>query len=76
MAYDIIIIGAGPAGATLARLLDKRYKVMLLDKRNLIDGNSEGNSKCCGGLLAPDAQQMLGRLGFAVPIDVLVNPKS
>jgi flavin-dependent dehydrogenase len=26
--YDIAIIGLGPAGATLARLLDKKYKVI------------------------------------------------
>lgn len=75
MIYDIAIIGAGPAGATLARLLDKRYKVMLLDKRNLLCRDQNGISKCCGGLLAPDAQQMLGRLGLAVPTGVLVNPQ-
>lgn len=75
MTYDIIIIGAGPAGATLARLLDKQYKVMLVDKRNLINKVHNERSKCCGGLLAPDAQQMLGRLGLAVPTGVLVNPQ-
>lgn len=75
MAYDIIIIGAGPAGATLARLLDKGYKVMLVDKRNLVNGEQNERLKCCGGLLAPDAQQMLGRLGLAVPTGVLVNPQ-
>lgn len=74
MDYDIVIIGAGPAGATLARLLDKNYKVMLVDKRNLVDGN-DIPSKCCGGLLAPDAQQMLGRMGLAVPKDILVDPQ-
>jgi len=31
--YDIAIIGAGPAGATLARLAGKNYKVLLIDKR-------------------------------------------
>ena len=29
MSYDIVIIGAGPAGCTLARILDKSYKVLL-----------------------------------------------
>ncbi len=31
--YDIAIIGAGPAGATLARLLGTRYRVLLADRR-------------------------------------------
>ncbi len=75
MPYDIAIVGAGPAGATLARLLDKRYKVLLLDRRDLIDGENEKRMKCCGGLLAPDAQHMLGKLGLAVPTDVLVDPQ-
>ncbi|MFQ9799503.1 MAG: NAD(P)-binding protein [Clostridia bacterium] len=32
--YDMIIVGAGPAGATLARGLGRRYRVLLVDKRN------------------------------------------
>lgn len=75
MSYDIAIIGAGPAGATLARLLDKRYKILLLDKRDLMDPGEEERSKCCGGLLAPDAQEVLGKMGLAVPTDVLVDPQ-
>lgn len=75
MPYDIAIVGAGPAGCTLARLLDKNYSVLLLDKRDLTRGDYPGNSKCCGGLLAPDAQKMLGRLGMAVPASVLVDPQ-
>jgi choline dehydrogenase-like flavoprotein len=33
--YDVAIIGAGPAGATLARLIGDRYKVLLIEKRQL-----------------------------------------
>jgi len=73
MPYDIAIIGAGPAGATLARLLDKGYKVLLLDKRDLMEPEEEERTKCCGGLLAPDAQEILGRMGLAVPAGVLVD---
>ncbi|HEY8422043.1 MAG TPA: FAD-binding protein [Thermoclostridium sp.] len=73
MPYDIAIIGAGPAGCTLARLLDKNYKVLLLDKRDILAENS--NSKCCGGLLAPDAQKMFGRMGMSIPASVLVDPQ-
>ncbi len=75
MAYDIAIIGAGPAGATLARLLSKQYRILLLDRRDLLDGDNETREKCCGGLLAPDAQKILGRLGLAVPTGVLVDPQ-
>ena len=74
--YDIAIVGAGPAGATLARLLAKDYKVILLDKRSL-DVAYTGSlvAKCCGGLIAPDAQKMLARMGLALPQDVLVSPQ-
>jgi len=74
MAYDIAIIGAGPAGATLARLLPKYYRILLLDRRDLIDRENE-RGKCCGGLLAPDAQEMLGKMGLVVPVDCLVDPQ-
>ena len=68
MPYDIAIIGAGPAGCTLARLLDRSYRVLLLDKRDLSSEEYPGMSKCCGGLLAPDAQKMLGRMGNCASI--------
>jgi flavin-dependent dehydrogenase len=32
--HDLAIIGAGPAGATLARLLGDRYRMLLVDKRH------------------------------------------
>lgn len=77
--YDITIVGAGPAGSTLARLLAKHYKILLLDRRRL-DIHSELGAhdkleKCCGGLIAPDAQHTLARMGLGVPRDVLVGPQ-
>ena len=74
--YDIAIIGAGPAGATLARLIGDQYKVLLIERRRLPD-ESEGFSalKCCGGLLAPDAQMMLSKLGLGLPKNVLEDPQ-
>ncbi|MGI6124353.1 MAG: FAD-binding protein [Acetivibrionales bacterium] len=74
MQYDIAIIGAGPAGVALASFLSKQYRILLLDRRDLIDGENQ-KAKCCGGLLAPDAQKMLGRMGLAVPKSVLVDPQ-
>jgi flavin-dependent dehydrogenase len=74
--YDVAIVGAGPAGSTLARLLANCCKVLLIDKRPLAD-ESDGRTlgKCCGGLLAPDAQAMLSRMGLGLPKDVLVSPQ-
>lgn len=67
--YDIAIIGLGPAGATLARLLDRKYKVVAIDKKN------SKITKCCGGLLSPDAQKILAQFDICLPKDVLVDPQ-
>lgn len=57
--YDVAIVGAGPAGSTLARLIGSKLRVLLVDKRRPTDINKNEyqKSKCCGGLLAPDAQK-------------------
>lgn len=74
--YDIIIIGAGPSGSNLARLLGDKYKILLVDKRDLSnDNNSSILGKSCGGLLAPDAQEMLAKLGLGIPKEILVSPQ-
>ncbi|MGM0688784.1 MAG: FAD-binding protein [Bacillota bacterium] len=72
--YDVIIVGAGPAGSTLARLISTNYKVLLVDKR-FGPSSTAPSKKCCGGLLAPDAQNILGTLGLALPRDILVGPQ-
>ncbi len=69
--YDIIIVGAGPAGAVLAASLDKRFSVLVIDRKR----KAGGFSKPCGGLLAPDAQKALAQLGLNLPKDVLVDPQ-
>lgn len=74
--YDIAVIGAGPAGSDLARMIGKKYKVLLIDKRQLA-ALPENSSviKCCGGLLAPDAQKITARLGLALPQGVITGPQ-
>ena len=67
--YDIAIVGAGPGGANLARLIDTaRYRVLLID-------GSEGHDKVCGGLLSPDAQDILARYDISLPNDILATPQ-
>jgi len=74
--YDIIIVGAGPAGSNLARLLGEQYKVLIIDKRDLENESVvNSRSKCCGGLLAPDAQEMLAKLELGLPKEILVSPQ-
>ncbi len=74
--YDIAIIGSGPAGANLARLVGDKYNVLLIDKRDLANVNPKNKiRKPCGGLLAPDAQKMIAKLGLGVPKDLLVDPQ-
>jgi 2-polyprenyl-6-methoxyphenol hydroxylase-like FAD-dependent oxidoreductase len=62
--YDVAVIGAGPAGTTLARLIGRQYRVLLVEKRPLDGPAKPLLGKCCGGLLAPDAQGMLSRVVF------------
>lgn len=67
--YDIIIVGAGPAGANLARLIDSdKYRVLVVD-------GSIGHDKVCGGLISPDAQDILARYDICLPKDLLVSPQ-
>lgn len=74
--YDIVIVGSGPAGSTLARLIGDKYKVLLIDRRDLKNENPQNRrNKCCGGLLAPDAQKMIAKLGLGIPKDILVDPQ-
>lgn len=71
--YDIAIVGGGPGGATLARLLAPSFRILLLDKKDF-EGNP-GFKKCCGGLLSPDAQRTFAQLGLSLPLDILENPQ-
>lgn len=67
--FDIVVIGAGPAGTNFARLIDTaRYRVLVID-------GAQGREKVCGGLLSPDAQDMLARYDISLPKDILVSPQ-
>lgn len=66
MVYDVGIVGAGPAGATLARLLADRYQVLLLDS---------SRHKCCGGILSVKAQRALTQYHLTLPKQVIIEPQ-
>ena len=71
--FDVAIIGIGPAGSALARKLAGKMQVIALDKKHQC--GTEGFSKPCGGLLAPDAQRSFIRDGLTLPVDVIANPQ-
>jgi flavin-dependent dehydrogenase len=74
--YDLVIVGAGPAGATLARLAGSHLRTLLLERRPARPaGPGPRTAKCCGGLLAPEAQRALAALGLGVPRAVLTGPQ-
>ncbi len=72
--FDIAIVGMGPAGATLARLLKKEYRVAVIDRKSY-NYHDEGFRKPCGGLLAPDAQKALSQFNLTLPKEILVTPQ-
>ena len=59
-AWDVAVVGAGPAGSTLAAHLASRGRHVLL-----LDRDRFPREKVCGDGLIPDALAALGRLGLA-----------
>lgn len=71
-AYDIAVVGAGPAGSIFVRELAKACPEL---KILLIDGQQEESAKPCGGLLAPDAQKLLAKFDMVLPKSILEDPQ-
>jgi menaquinone-9 beta-reductase len=58
MAYDVIIIGAGPAGSTVSALLAREgMRALLLEKSRF------PREKVCGEFITPDCLNVFDRLG-------------
>ena len=72
MIYDIAVIGLGPAGSTFCSCINDRFSVIAIDKKSTADSSFK---KPCGGLLAPDAQNILSHMQLNLPKDVLVDPQ-
>jgi menaquinone-9 beta-reductase len=60
--YDVIVVGAGPAGSIAAFILAKAgARVALVDKANV------GRDKACGDLVGPRGVRLLDDLGLSLP---------
>jgi len=68
MHFDLIVIGAGPAGCNFLRLLRPDLRVLLVDA-------SCRRRKVCAGLLSPDAQDLMARYGIHLPTEILSSPQ-
>jgi geranylgeranyl diphosphate/geranylgeranyl-bacteriochlorophyllide a reductase len=65
--YDIVIVGAGPAGCTAARYLSDKFSVLMIDKASF------PRNKPCGGLLVEESQTFIKPLE---PLDfIFPKPK-
>lgn len=66
--WDVIVVGAGPAGATAATDLAQRgYDVLLLDRQKF------PRDKTCGDAVPGGAIRIMHRLGMAEKIDAAVQ---
>ena len=73
--FDVIIVGAGPCGSILAAGLDPRIRVLVVDRRHVLDTDRiEEEAKCCGGMLDHAAQEELAHLGIGLDRKTLMAP--
>ncbi len=67
LGYDVVIIGAGPAGCSAARSLSRKFSVLLIDSKPL------PRNKACGGILTQEAADLI--LPLKPPEKIFSRPK-
>ena len=68
--FDVIVVGAGPAGSALAAFLGRRgVRVGLLDKERF------PREKVCGEYMSPEAVGVLDRLGTLAAVEAAPHRK-
>lgn len=68
--YDVIVIGAGPAGSTASKILaDKGYRVLLVEKFKMPRYKS-----CSGQLIKKTLDLVQQYYGEAVPVSTMCTP--
>lgn len=68
--YDVVIVGAGPSGATTARrLADERLDVLVLEKKKL------PRYKMCSGIIFRKSQDLIEKLFGKIPESAFVTPE-
>ncbi len=68
--YDIVILGAGPAGCMVAKNISENYDVLLLDKSKF------PRVKVCGGALLEKSTAFLNEIELKPPEHIFARPKS
>ncbi|MEY2553470.1 MAG: hypothetical protein QOC57_1330, partial [Ilumatobacteraceae bacterium] len=60
--YDVVVVGAGPAGSVAAFVLAKAGA-----RVGLVDKAGRGRDKACGDLVGPRGVRLLDELGLSIP---------
>jgi geranylgeranyl diphosphate/geranylgeranyl-bacteriochlorophyllide a reductase len=58
--YDVVIVGGGPSGATVARLASRCGRTLLVERREDVAADGPGRGKACGGDLPPEFRRLRG----------------
>ncbi|MEM0467014.1 MAG: FAD-dependent monooxygenase [Candidatus Thermoplasmatota archaeon] len=67
--YDIVVVGAGPAGCMFINCLKNNYDVLLIERQKL------PATKICGGLLTEESIDFLSQHHLSIPSYVFSHPK-
>lgn len=68
--YDVVIIGAGPAGCLLGRNISNKYRTLIIDR------DCFPREKPCGGILVEETVESIRELDLKIPQKVFSEPKN